>query len=97
MYPRIVKVTLILPWHPPQTVLVRELMRGIYRLQLTDRYGRIVNYAGTDIGFGVKLFKSTRNQSYLVVKGLWDEALYASESDKKPSHVTILDIETDDC
>ncbi len=97
MYPRIIKVTLVLPWQPPQVALVREVLRGVYRLQITDRFGRLVNFVGTDTGFGVQLFKSTRNQSYLVVKGLWDEALYASESDKKASHVTILDIETDDC
>lgn len=97
MYPRIIKVTLMLPWQPPQVVVVRELLAGIYRLQLTDRFGRIVNYTGIAIGFNVRLFESTYNQSYLVVKGEWEEVLYSAESDQKPSQVTVLDIETDDC
>lgn len=96
MYPKVYRVTLLLPWQPPQVVLVRELLAGVYRLQLLDRYDRKINYAGSDIGFGVKLFKSTQNQSYLVVKNHWDEVLYAS-ADGKPQIVEVLDIESDDC
>lgn len=95
MYPRIVKVAIIIPWQPPQTILVRELTRGIYRTTLIDQFERKINYAGTDIGFGVSLFKSTVNQSYIVVKGLWDQAIYKAPN-KQPVQLTILDIATDD-
>lgn len=95
MYPRLIKVTLILPWQPPQVVVDREVARGIYRLQLKDRYDRLINYVGSDIGFGVKLYKSTMNQSYIVVKGLWDQAIYSSER-QNPTSISILDLETDD-
>lgn len=97
MYPRIIKVTLMLPWQKPQVVIVRELLSGIYRLQLVDRFDRTINYTGTKIGFGVTLFESTYNQSYLVVQGNWEEVLYSSESDKEPQPATVLDIATDDC
>lgn len=95
MYPRLVKVTLLLPWQPPQTVVEREVARGIYRLQLKDRFDRTINYVGSDIGFGVRLYKSTMNQSYIVVKGLWDQAIYSSER-QNPVSIEILDLETDD-
>lgn len=95
MYPRLVKVTLLLPWQPPQVVVDREVSRGIYRLQLVDRLERKINYVGSDIGFGVRLYKSTMNQSYIVVKGFWDQAIYASER-QNPTSIQILDIETDD-
>lgn len=76
-------------------VVDREVARGIYRLQLTDRYDRKINYIGSDIGFGVRLYKSTMNQSYIVVKGFWDQAIYSSER-QNPTTIQILDIETDD-
>lgn len=95
MYPRLIKVTLLLPWQPPQTVVDREVSRGIYRLQLIDRWERKINYVGTDIGFGVRLYKSTFNQSYLVVKGRWDQVIYSSEK-QNPTPIQVLDIETDD-
>ena len=97
MYPRIVKVTIALPWNPPQVILVRELLRGVYMLQIKDRYGRMITMFGKELGFGIKLFKSTRNHSYLIVKNIWDEVLYASESDAEPSPIAILDIEANDC
>lgn len=95
MYPRLVKVTLLLPWQPPQVVVDREVARGIYRLQLTDRFERLVNYVGSDIGFGVRLYKSTMNQSYIVVKGRWDQAIYSSER-QNPVSIQVLDLEDDD-
>ena len=96
MYPRVYTVTLIIPWQPPQRVTVRELTRGIYRLALVDRYERTINYVGTDIGFGVALFKSTYDQSYLVVKGMFDEVIY-KPAKGDPMSITVLDIESDDC
>jgi hypothetical protein len=95
MYPRIVKITLLLPWQPPQVVICREILRGIYRLCVQDRFDRKINYAGSDIGFGVKLFKSTQDHTYIVVKGNWDEATYCASNQISQS-ITILDIETDD-
>lgn len=96
MYPRIYTVTLLLPWQPPQRVTVRELTRGIYRLALFDKFERKINFVGTDIGFNVSLFKSTFDQSYLVVKGRFDEVIYKSAKGT-PESVTVLDIESDDC
>lgn len=96
MYPKVFTVTLLIPWQPPQRVVVRELTRGIYRLSLVDKFERTINYAGTDIGFGVSLFKSTKDQSYLVVKGFFDEVIYKPAKGEAQS-ITVLDIETDDC
>lgn len=96
MYPRVIIVTLHIPWQPPQRVEVREITRGIYRLTIKDRFDRKINYAGTDIGFGVALFKSTFDQSYIVVKGRWDDVIY-KPADGKPQGVAVLDIESDDC
>jgi len=91
MYPRVYTVTLLIPWQPPQRVTVRELTRGIYRLSLVDRYERKINYVGTDIGFGVALFKSTYDQSYLVVKNRFDEVIY-KPAKRDLMSITVLDI-----
>lgn len=95
MYPRLTKLTLLLPYQPPQEVIERELTRGVFRLLLVDRWDRKINYIGSDIGFGVRLYKSTVNNSYIVVKGQWDEALYASERGRAV-RIEVLDIATDD-
>lgn len=95
MCPKITKITLILPWTPPQDVLCRVVLPGVYRMSLLDRFERRIQYVGSDIGFGIRLFKSTMNQSYVVVKGEWDEALYKDPA-KAAVKVEILEVSSDD-
>lgn len=95
MYPRLVQVTLIIPWQPPQTVTVAELSCGIYRMSIKDQFDRKINFVGSDIGYGVRFFKSTFDQSWIVVKGEWHEAKYKPAA-KDPVDICILDVSTDD-
>ena len=75
------RVTITIPWQPPQALSVRQVARDLWLTELEDRYGRRVRFAGREVGFGVRLFESTDffRLSRLVVLGDWERVLYRGD------------------
>ena len=91
----IVKVTLVLPYCPPQDVLCHQKAKNYWRLSLFDRFERKINFTGEYLGFGIRVFKSSIDTSYLVVKNEFDTALYKSNT-QDIIKIDVLNVETDD-
>lgn len=69
-----------LPYQAPQLVEVRLWGGGASRLCLVDRYGRSFWLNGENVGFNVRVFRSTTipPKIKLVIYGDYEEALYTS-------------------
>lgn len=69
-----------LPFQAPQLVEVRLWGGGASRLCLVDRYGRIFWLNGENVGFNVRVFRSTTlpPRVRLVIYGDYEKALFTS-------------------
>lgn len=92
---QIVKVTIVLPYCPRQDVIVYQKAKNYWRLSLVDRFDRRINFTGEYIGFGIRVFKSSVDMSYLVVKNEFDTVLYKSNTQDLIT-IDVLNVETDD-
>lgn len=67
-----------LPFQRPQNVLVRQMMNGIYRLALLDRFDRVEYLNGEYVGFHIIVFETCRfpRTVRLVAKSDWSEVIF---------------------
>ena len=81
---QIFRIDIAIPHVPPQTIDITEFASKRFVCKIKDRWERSIAYQGIELGFGIRLFKTTYDTSSILFLD-WTQAIYTDGRGKASS------------